>query len=69
MTLKPFTGLCGLAATVILDPNTRLVVVAEDEPTLERAVNIILAGQGEFIPDRCKPCILISPEALTPCNS
>lgn len=60
--LKTFTGFYGLVASVQLDPDHRVFVVAADEPTLERAVNSLLAGEGEFNRERCKPGILIHPD-------
>jgi hypothetical protein len=64
--LKPFTGYYGLVTTVSLSPDLRVLVIAEDEPPLERAVNVILAGEGEFVPEKARPCVLINPEVFVP---
>ena len=62
--LQSFTGFSGFATVVRLNADTQVVVVAQDEPTLKRAVNLILAGQGEYAPQRTKPCLIINPDAL-----
>lgn len=57
--LNSFKGFYGVTTLVQIGTDS-IFIVAEDERSLERTVNTILAGEAEYISDRTKACILIN---------